>query len=92
MQNAACSPAFTALGARGKFASAPTSTIQAGSPLTHTRPGSPSPGRMTMPLVSRANGEPSGQLAMHRSASPSPAQTAPASQPSDPPIAVRSRG
>ena len=44
-QNAERRPAFTAAaGPRGKFASTRMSSIQAGSPLSSTRPGSPSPG------------------------------------------------
>ena len=39
------SPARGALDARGKFGSASTSAIHAGSPLAHTRPGRPSPRR-----------------------------------------------
>ncbi len=40
---AACKPSRAAAGARGKFRSVTTSGIHAGSPLAHTRPGSPTP-------------------------------------------------
>ena len=39
--NAPCSPSRAATGARGKFGSCTTSSIQAGSPLRQTRPGQP---------------------------------------------------
>ena len=39
--NAPCRPSRAATAARGKLESRTTSSIQAGSPLRHTRPGSP---------------------------------------------------
>src|SRR5205814_1869722 len=41
--NAPCSPSRPAISARGKFVSATTSRIQAGSPVAQTRPGRPTP-------------------------------------------------
>ena len=92
-QNAAASPQRTAIGARGKFGSAPTSTIQAGSPLAQTRPGSPSPGASDRLRVTAPNCPGAFHVSMQRS-SPAPVsvQTAPASHPSDSPIAASSSG
>ena len=89
------SPAAAAAAARGKPPSAATSGIHAGSPLAHTRPGSPSPERSCTARLSAT--KPSAapgrvHAARHASAGPSGSQTAPTSHASDSQTAASSSG
>ena len=49
-------PTVLATRARGKFGSRVTSTIQSGWPVSHTRPGRPSPGASASEQVTPSNG------------------------------------
>src|SRR5881296_3579905 len=65
--NPACKPTWAANGARGKFGSFVTSVIQAGFPLAQTRPGSPTPGRKVVSLVTAVNSVALNVRACHKS-------------------------
>jgi hypothetical protein len=90
--------ALLAISARGKLSSSMTSAIQAGLPVSHERPGRPSPAvnriaRLTRPNSSRP-GPPSCQTSVQRSASMASddaSQTAPYGQPMLTPIAASAR-
>jgi hypothetical protein len=95
-QSAAHRPPRAAAWARGKLASASTSTIHAGSPLDHTRPGRPCPRASVIRSLSERNScvSVSGacQTATQRRSSPDEtSHAAPRSQPSAVPISARTR-